>query len=104
MTNSNDITGDDGQHLSQIAARAVHGIEPLLTEAQVAKLIGVSLASLARWRQLGTAPHFIVLGPRRIAFKPSAVLAWLEARTRTEGVCDAYDINQHARKLVEAAA
>ena len=45
MTNSNNTTGDAGQYLSQSAARAIHGIEPLISEAQVAKLLGVSLAS-----------------------------------------------------------
>jgi predicted DNA-binding transcriptional regulator AlpA len=102
MTNSNNATGDAGQYLSQRAARTILGIEALISEAQVAKLLGVSLPSIYRWRLMGVAPPFIALGPRRIAYKPSDVLAWLEARKRTEGVCDDYDVNQHARKLAEA--
>jgi predicted DNA-binding transcriptional regulator AlpA len=64
-----------------------HGIEPLISERQLCKLLGVGLPTIARWRIEGRAPRFVVLGVRRLAYRPSDVKAWLEERERVSGLC-----------------
>jgi predicted DNA-binding transcriptional regulator AlpA len=64
-----------------------HGIEPLISERQLCKLLSVSLPTMARWRIEGRAPRFVVLGVRRLAYRPSDVNAWLVERERASGLC-----------------
>jgi len=64
-----------------------HGIEPLISERQLCELLGISLPTIARWRIEGRAPRFVVLGVRRLAYRPSEVKAWLVDRERTSGMC-----------------
>jgi predicted DNA-binding transcriptional regulator AlpA len=71
--------------LSLSVTSAQHGIEPLISEKQLQDILGVGFQTLKRWRQAGTAPRYIALGPRRLAYRPSDVNAWLEARQRASG-------------------
>ena len=64
-----------------------HGIEPLISERQLCELLGIGLPTIARWRTEGKGPRFIVLGVRRLAYRPSDVKAWLAERERTAGTC-----------------
>jgi predicted DNA-binding transcriptional regulator AlpA len=64
-----------------------HGLEPLISERQLCELLGVGLPTIARWRADGLAPRFIVLGVRRLAYRPSDVKAWLVERERASGMC-----------------
>jgi predicted DNA-binding transcriptional regulator AlpA len=66
---------------------STHSIEPLVSERQLCKLLNVSLPTIARWRAEGKGPRFILLGVRRLAYRPSDVNAWLAERERTSGVC-----------------
>jgi predicted DNA-binding transcriptional regulator AlpA len=66
---------------------STHGIEPLISERQLCKLLGVGLPTIARWRIEGRAPRFVVLGVRRLAYRPSDVKAWLVERERASGMC-----------------
>jgi predicted DNA-binding transcriptional regulator AlpA len=61
-----------------------HQPSPLLNEADVAKLIGMSVPSIRRWRTIGGGPPFVRLGIRRIGYRVEALNAWLDARTRTQ--------------------
>jgi predicted DNA-binding transcriptional regulator AlpA len=62
-----------------------HGIEPLISERQLCDLLGIGLPTIACWRAAGKGPRFIVLGVRRLAYRPSDVRAWQAARERTAG-------------------
>jgi predicted DNA-binding transcriptional regulator AlpA len=68
-------------------SHAQHGIEPLISERQLCELLGVGLPTVARWRTAGKGPRFVVLGVRRLAYRPSDVRTWLAERERAAGTC-----------------
>jgi predicted DNA-binding transcriptional regulator AlpA len=51
----------------------------LLNDRQVADFLGVSLATVRRWRLLGQGPRYLKLGAS-CKYKVSDVAAWLESR------------------------
>jgi predicted DNA-binding transcriptional regulator AlpA len=51
----------------------------LLNEFDVARITGLSVASVRRWRFLHQGPKYLKLGSA-VRYKPDDVLAWLEAR------------------------
>lgn len=55
----------------------------MLTAGQVARLAGISVATLGRWRTEGHGPTVYHLGPKTHRFRRSDVIAWIENR-RTE--------------------
>ena len=57
-------------------------IEPLLHEAQAAKLLAVSSAWLQRKRWEGGGPAYIKHG-RAVRYERAAIEAWIEARRIT---------------------
>src|SRR5882762_428950 len=77
------LDGLNGLSLSVTSAE--HAVEPLISEKQLQDILGVGFQTLKRWRRAGTGPRYIALGPRRLAYRPSDVNAWLEARQRTSG-------------------
>jgi predicted DNA-binding transcriptional regulator AlpA len=54
-------------------------IERLINEHQVADLIGVSVATVRRWRLHGRGPRYLKIGVL-VRYCPRAVRAWLMAR------------------------
>ncbi len=54
-------------------------LETLLNEHQVAHLIGLSVASVRRWRLLRQGPTYIKIGAA-VRYKPADVSAWLDSR------------------------
>jgi predicted DNA-binding transcriptional regulator AlpA len=54
-------------------------IEALLNEHDVARLTGLSLASVRRWRLLRQGPKYIKIGAA-VRYKTEDVLAWLDSR------------------------
>jgi predicted DNA-binding transcriptional regulator AlpA len=54
-------------------------LEALLTEHQVAEIIGMSLASLRRWRLQRQGPKYLKIGAA-VRYPPADVSAWLESR------------------------
>jgi predicted DNA-binding transcriptional regulator AlpA len=56
--------------------------DKLFSERQVSDWVGVSITTLFRHRRDGTGPTFVRLSPRRVAYRRSAVEAWLQARER----------------------
>jgi predicted DNA-binding transcriptional regulator AlpA len=60
--------------------------EHLITEQELCKHLGIGKATAARMRYEGWGPRFIVLGPRRVAYRPSAISEWLAAREVHRGV------------------
>lgn len=49
----------------------------LLRTAEVAEMLGLPEATLRYWRHLGTGPKSFTLGPRRVVYKESDVMAWV---------------------------
>jgi predicted DNA-binding transcriptional regulator AlpA len=54
----------------------------ILSERQVSDWLGLSEPTLFRHRRDGTGPAFIRLSARRVAYRRSAVEAWLTDRER----------------------
>lgn len=53
----------------------------LLNEYDVARITGLSVASVRRWRQLRQGPPFLKIGSA-VRYRPQDVTSWLEARPR----------------------
>ena len=49
----------------------------VLTEAQAARLLGVSVFTLRRMRKGGTGPKVLQLSDRRIGYRKASLEAWL---------------------------
>jgi predicted DNA-binding transcriptional regulator AlpA len=60
-------------------SQTISSLQSLLDEHAVAKLIGMSVASLRRWRLLKRAPKFLRVGAR-VKYRPEDLQAWLESR------------------------
>ena len=59
---------------------AIHNaIEPLLNEHDVARITGLSVASVRRWRLLRQGPKYLKLGAS-VRYRSEDFLAWLETR------------------------
>lgn len=59
---------------------AIHNaINPLLNEHDVARITGLSLASVRRWRLLRQGPKYLKLGAS-VRYRADDFLAWLETR------------------------
>jgi predicted DNA-binding transcriptional regulator AlpA len=54
-------------------------LESLLTERDVARITGLSVASVRRWRLLRQGPKYIKIGAA-VRYKPEDVATWLESR------------------------
>jgi predicted DNA-binding transcriptional regulator AlpA len=59
--------------------------DEILTTAEASALVGVAEATLRYWRFVGTGPRSFKLGARKVAYKKSDVLDWLEAQYNAEG-------------------
>jgi predicted DNA-binding transcriptional regulator AlpA len=66
-------------------ATANNSIETLLNEHDVARVTGLSVASVRRWRLLGRGPRFLKIGAA-VRYRLEDLQAWLETRP-TGGGC-----------------
>jgi predicted DNA-binding transcriptional regulator AlpA len=61
-------------------ATANNTLETLLTEHDVARITGLSVASVRRWRLLQEGgPKYIKIGAA-VRYRPEDITAWLESR------------------------
>jgi predicted DNA-binding transcriptional regulator AlpA len=51
----------------------------LLNERTVAEMLGISVATVRRWRLLRQGPTYIKIGAA-VRYKPEDIAAWLESR------------------------
>lgn len=65
--------------------------EKLINEREMCEMLGIGPATAARWRYEGRGPRFIVLGPRRVAYRPSVVKEWMDRREVQQGVAKDVD-------------
>ncbi len=56
-----------------------HNLSELLTEHDVARVTGLSVASVRRWRLLRQGPRYLKIGSA-VRYKPEDVAAWLQTR------------------------
>lgn len=54
-------------------------LQELLTERDVSRITGMSVASIRRWRLLRQGPRFIKVGAA-VRYKTEDIAAWLESR------------------------
>lgn len=54
--------------------------DPLMTQAEVAQLLGIRAQTLAVWRHRRVGPPFVQLSPRQPRYRRAAVIAWLASR------------------------
>jgi predicted DNA-binding transcriptional regulator AlpA len=54
-------------------------LENLLTERDVARITGMSLASIRRWRLLKQGPRYIKIGAA-VRYRPEDLVGWLDSR------------------------
>lgn len=57
-------------------------IEPMLTAAQVAELLGLSTHTVLDWFESGRLPGFKLAG-RAVRFRQSELVEWLDAQRAT---------------------
>lgn len=56
-----------------------NSIEALLNERDVARVTGLSVASVRRWRLFRLGPKYLKIGAA-VRYKPEDIKAWLESR------------------------
>jgi predicted DNA-binding transcriptional regulator AlpA len=56
----------------------------LMTSRQLAEFLGVSVAALVSWRELGTGPRWMRVGARNVRYRPQDVKQWLEAGAKAK--------------------
>lgn len=59
-------------------------LETLLNEHDVARITGLSVASVRRWRLLRQGPKYLKIGAS-VRYKPEDVAAWIESRPSCGG-------------------
>ena len=64
-------------------------LEELLTEHDVARITGLSVASARRWRLLRQGPKYLKIGAA-VRYKPEDITAWLESRPSGGGPTEAH--------------
>lgn len=64
-----------------IAVRGLVEVMELLRAADVAKLLGIPVATLANWRASGKGPPYLRVG-RHVRYRDADVEAWIAGRVR----------------------
>ena len=54
----------------------------LLTDAELAALLGASLQTVRNWRWRGEGPRFVKLGGRMVRYRPDDVRAFIDGQGR----------------------
>jgi predicted DNA-binding transcriptional regulator AlpA len=61
----------------------MNAVEALISEKELCDWLGLSEPTLYRHRREGTGPKFVRLSQRRVAYRRSAVEAWLLEREQS---------------------
>jgi predicted DNA-binding transcriptional regulator AlpA len=59
-------------------------LDSLLNEHDIARITGLSVASVRRWRLLGQGPQYIKIGAA-VRYRPADLEAWLAAQPARGG-------------------
>jgi predicted DNA-binding transcriptional regulator AlpA len=60
--------------------------DQLLTTAEAAEFINTPIATMRWWRHKGLGPRAFRLGPRKLMYKKSDLLAWLDQQYNADQV------------------
>jgi predicted DNA-binding transcriptional regulator AlpA len=60
-------------------ATVSNNLETLINEHEVARVTGLSIATVRRWRLLRQGPRYLKIGAA-VRYRPADVMAWLESR------------------------
>ena len=71
--------GDEATHQGIEMTTANNIIETLLNEHDVARITGLSVASVRRWRLLRQGPKYLKIGAA-VRYNPEDLSAWLASR------------------------
>lgn len=66
----------DQPAILNLGAASQMGGASLLTPPETAETLRISERTLERWRTTGVGPKFVRIGPRRLAYRVSDVLAF----------------------------
>ena len=58
-------------------------LDRLLTETEAAQFIGFSIRALQGWRVKGGGPRFVKISARAVRYRRRDLIAWAEARLRS---------------------
>jgi predicted DNA-binding transcriptional regulator AlpA len=61
-------------------------VDQLLTSAEAAELLNTPIATLRWWRHQGTGPKAFRLGARKIMYKRTDLLTWLDEQYNADQV------------------
>ena len=76
----------------------------MLRTPNAAEYLGVSAATLCKWRVFGGGPRYRKLG-RAVVYDPADLRDWLDARSQVSTSADAtYTARQDRRRAIDAAA
>lgn len=64
--------------MPRMTAALADRVDKILTVHEVSELIRVPVATLRYWRHQGSGPKSFKLGQRRVVYRESDVVAWLE--------------------------
>lgn len=79
LLNTTALTGEKGQHAP--GAGPATDEDELLTRAETAAYLRVSLRALERMEETGEAPARVAVSVRRFVYRKSDVRAWVAMRT-----------------------
>lgn len=65
---------------SELDTSEVNPVSTLLTPRQAAAYTGLATATLQRQRTEGTGPKFVKIGKRRVGYRLTDLLSWIDAR------------------------
>lgn len=74
-----NTAGEAAPNPPNTAANTVRGAA-VLTEAEAAKELRLSIRSLQRYRVIGGGPPYVRLGERRIGYRTADIDAWVASR------------------------
>jgi predicted DNA-binding transcriptional regulator AlpA len=79
-----------------------HGLESehLLNEHDVARITGMHVGSVRRWRLFQTGPRFLKIGSA-VRYRPADIAAWLDSRPSGGGQQEAQEMAVGERRGVE---
>jgi predicted DNA-binding transcriptional regulator AlpA len=60
-------------------ARELETLQPMLNERDVARITGMSVQTIRRWRLLQGGPKYLKIGSA-VRYRREDILAWLESR------------------------
>ena len=68
------------EKIRHIYEKEVQKILRYLNEKEVARILGLSVATLRNWRHLRKGPNYVILGSRSVRYEITSVLKFAEER------------------------